>query len=98
MLRRYMEAVERADVAAVADLLAEDVRTTMPPYRVWFLGRDAVGPGFLAGHPHQPGDQKYVDEKLDARLNQKVFPEQMRGAVDQGEYGNRQDNRRDDAE
>ena len=36
----------------------------------------------IAGRPHQPGDQKYVDEKLDARLNQKVFPEQMRGAAD----------------
>ncbi|HEY2671279.1 MAG TPA: nuclear transport factor 2 family protein, partial [Rugosimonospora sp.] len=31
-----------ADLAAVADLLAEDVRTTMPPYPMWFQGRDAV--------------------------------------------------------
>ena len=42
VLRRYMDAVERADLAAVADLLAEDVRTTMPPYPMWFQGRDAV--------------------------------------------------------
>jgi RNA polymerase sigma-70 factor (ECF subfamily) len=42
LLRRYMDAVERADLAAVAGLLAEDVRTTMPPYPMWFQGRDAV--------------------------------------------------------
>ncbi|MFL6076079.1 MAG: sigma-70 family RNA polymerase sigma factor [Mycobacteriales bacterium] len=42
VLRWYMAAVERADLAAVADLLAEDVRTTMPPYAVWFAGRDEV--------------------------------------------------------
>jgi RNA polymerase sigma-70 factor (ECF subfamily) len=42
VLARYMDAVQRADLAAVADLLAEEVRTTMPPYPVWFQGRDAV--------------------------------------------------------
>jgi RNA polymerase sigma-70 factor (ECF subfamily) len=42
VLRRYMAAVERADLAAVADLLAEDVRTAMPPYPMWFQGREAV--------------------------------------------------------
>jgi RNA polymerase sigma-70 factor (ECF subfamily) len=42
VLRRYMAAVERADLAAVADLLAEDVRATMPPYPMWYLGRDTV--------------------------------------------------------
>jgi RNA polymerase sigma-70 factor (ECF subfamily) len=42
VLRRYMEAVERADLNAVAELLAEDVRATMPPYPMWFFGRDAV--------------------------------------------------------
>lgn len=42
VLRRYMDAMNRADLAAIADLLAEDVRTAMPPYPVWFQGRDAV--------------------------------------------------------
>ncbi|MEU0484104.1 sigma-70 family RNA polymerase sigma factor [Streptosporangium sp. NPDC006013] len=42
VLRRYMDAMERADLAAVADLLAEDVRTAMPPWPMWFRGRDAV--------------------------------------------------------
>jgi RNA polymerase sigma-70 factor (ECF subfamily) len=42
VLQRYMAAVERADLAAVAALLAEDVRATMPPWPMWFQGRDAV--------------------------------------------------------
>jgi RNA polymerase sigma-70 factor, ECF subfamily len=42
VLRRYMEAMERADLAAVADLLAEDARTAMPPWPMWFQGREAV--------------------------------------------------------
>jgi RNA polymerase sigma-70 factor, ECF subfamily len=42
VLRRYMDAVERADLGAVAGLLAEDVRATMPPFPLWFQGRDAV--------------------------------------------------------
>ncbi|MFF3436999.1 sigma-70 family RNA polymerase sigma factor [Streptosporangium sp. NPDC002721] len=42
VLRRYMDAMERADLTAVADLLAEDVRTEMPPWPTWFRGRDAV--------------------------------------------------------
>lgn len=42
VLRRYMTAMERADLTAMATLLAEDVRTTMPPYREWFQGRTAV--------------------------------------------------------
>jgi RNA polymerase sigma-70 factor (ECF subfamily) len=42
VLRRYMDAVERADLTAMAELLAEDVRATMPPYLVWFADRDGV--------------------------------------------------------
>jgi RNA polymerase sigma-70 factor (ECF subfamily) len=42
VLRRYMGAMERADLAAVAELLAEEVRATMPPWPMWFQGREAV--------------------------------------------------------
>jgi RNA polymerase sigma-70 factor, ECF subfamily len=42
VVARYMDAVERADLAAVADLLAEDVRATMPPWTLWLAGRPAV--------------------------------------------------------
>jgi RNA polymerase sigma-70 factor (ECF subfamily) len=42
VVRRYMDAVERADLAAVADLLAADVRFAMPPWTLWMVGRPAL--------------------------------------------------------
>jgi RNA polymerase sigma-70 factor, ECF subfamily len=42
VLRRYMDAFERADATAVAALLREDFRATMPPFPMWFLGREAT--------------------------------------------------------
>ena len=41
-LKRYVDAHASADVAAVADLLREDVRFTMPPQRRLYEGRDAL--------------------------------------------------------
>lgn len=42
LLRRFMAAHERADMAAFADLLSEDVRLSMPPLPYSFAGRAAV--------------------------------------------------------
>ncbi|MFF1301688.1 sigma-70 family RNA polymerase sigma factor [Streptomyces sp. NPDC058307] len=42
VLERYMAAVERLDLDAMAALLAEDVVLTMPPNPFWFTGRDAL--------------------------------------------------------
>jgi RNA polymerase sigma-70 factor (ECF subfamily) len=42
LLRRYIEAHERADIDALAELLREDARLTMPPHPVWYAGRDAI--------------------------------------------------------
>ena len=39
---RYMAAVERADLVALADLLAEDVRAAMPPWTLWLTGRETL--------------------------------------------------------
>jgi RNA polymerase sigma-70 factor (ECF subfamily) len=47
---RYADAWERADVAAIVEMLTEDAVIAMPPYRTWFAGRDAVA-GFLARVP-----------------------------------------------
>jgi RNA polymerase sigma-70 factor (ECF subfamily) len=58
VLRRYMHAVERADLAAVAELLAEDVRSTMPPYPMWFQGRDAFVAALAASW--DAGSRAYV--------------------------------------
>jgi RNA polymerase sigma-70 factor (ECF subfamily) len=42
LLRRYVEAHEQADGEALAALLREDARLTMPPHAVWFAGREAI--------------------------------------------------------
>jgi RNA polymerase sigma-70 factor (ECF subfamily) len=42
----FMRAWERADVAALVDLLAKDARFTMPPLPAWFLGQGDIGTFF----------------------------------------------------
>jgi RNA polymerase sigma-70 factor, ECF subfamily len=58
VLRRYVDAMERADLVAIADLLAAEVRATMPPYPMWFLGRGAVVASLAASW--DPGAASYV--------------------------------------
>jgi SnoaL-like domain len=58
VLRRYMQAVERSDLEAVAGLLAADVRATMPPFPMWFQGRDAVMASLAASS--DPASPAYV--------------------------------------
>ena len=58
VLRRYVDAVERADLDAVAALLAEDVRTAMPPWPMWFQGRDDVVAALATSW--DPGSPWYV--------------------------------------
>lgn len=47
LVQEFVAAWERADVAALLDMLTEDARLTMPPLPAWFDGRDDVG-RFLA--------------------------------------------------
>jgi RNA polymerase sigma-70 factor (ECF subfamily) len=42
LLRKYLAAWEAGDPAALAALMHEDVRITMPPYPFWFQGRAAA--------------------------------------------------------
>ena len=42
LLRRYVDAHERADVDALAELLREDAILTMPPHPTWYAGREAI--------------------------------------------------------
>ena len=42
LLRRYVDAHERADAGALAGLLREDARLTMPPHPTWYAGRKAI--------------------------------------------------------
>jgi RNA polymerase sigma-70 factor, ECF subfamily len=45
-LERYMDATDRADVAALTALLREEARLTMPPYPTWFQGRVDIATAF----------------------------------------------------
>jgi RNA polymerase sigma-70 factor (ECF subfamily) len=54
LLRRYIDAHERADAAAVAALLREDARLTMPPQPTRYEGRAAVA-AFFAREAFGPG-------------------------------------------
>jgi RNA polymerase sigma-70 factor, ECF subfamily len=42
LLQQFMDAFERADAAALASILSENARLTMPPALMWFDGRDSV--------------------------------------------------------
>ncbi|WP_106538435.1 sigma-70 family RNA polymerase sigma factor [Haloactinopolyspora alba] len=42
VLQRYIDASDRADISAMADLLSPDVVLTMPPNPFWFVSRDAM--------------------------------------------------------
>ena len=47
---RYVDAWERGDVETIVGMLTEDAAFTMPPYRTWFRGREAIAE-FLATRP-----------------------------------------------
>ena len=49
LLRRYVDAHERADADALAELLREDARLTMPPHPTWYAGREAILIAIAAG-------------------------------------------------
>ena len=49
LLARSIDAHERADAAAMAEMLREDVRIAMPPLPYWFNGKATFVPGLQAG-------------------------------------------------
>jgi RNA polymerase sigma-70 factor (ECF subfamily) len=49
LVRRYVEASERADVAALAAMLAEDARFSMPPEPGLYVGRDVIHAAWVEG-------------------------------------------------
>ncbi|HEU4947545.1 MAG TPA: sigma-70 family RNA polymerase sigma factor [Kribbella sp.] len=61
LLQRYMAAFERSDAAAMAALMHEDVRITMPPYPFWFLGREMAERAFADSfRPESAGHQGHI--------------------------------------
>jgi RNA polymerase sigma-70 factor (ECF subfamily) len=60
LLDRYCAAFEKADVAALTELLQTDVKLEMPPVPVWFSGREDVLRFLIARAIAQPGDLAMV--------------------------------------
>jgi RNA polymerase sigma-70 factor, ECF subfamily len=56
LVEGYVDAWERADVDALAAMLAEDAAFAMPPQALWFRGRDAIA-AFLALRPLHGGNR-----------------------------------------
>jgi len=59
LVERSIDAHERADVAAMAAMLREDVRIAMPPLPFWFNGKQTFVPGLEAGLK-DPGEWRLV--------------------------------------
>jgi RNA polymerase sigma-70 factor (TIGR02960 family) len=70
-LQRYMYVAEHADVAAMAGMLREDVRLTMPPNPLWYVGRqailNAVGPVFDPTSPAYAGRWKHLPTRANGQ-------------------------------
>jgi RNA polymerase sigma-70 factor, ECF subfamily len=64
VLRRFMDAHDRADVAAFAALLRADARQAMPPHLLWYDGREAMVTVFARyihpASPNYPGQLRSV--------------------------------------
>ncbi len=67
LVDRYCSAFENADMAALTELLQEDIRLEMPPMPKWFVGRDNVL-RFLAERAFAPaGDVVMVPTSANAQ-------------------------------
>jgi RNA polymerase sigma-70 factor (TIGR02960 family) len=61
LLARYVDAHSRCDAAAMAALVRDDVRVTMPPHPMCYQGRDSLAPLYdLAFGPDRMGDWRLV--------------------------------------
>jgi len=49
VLQRYIDATEQADADALAELLAEDARSAMPPTPAWLQGREDIITAIVQG-------------------------------------------------
>jgi RNA polymerase sigma-70 factor (ECF subfamily) len=59
ILRRFIDAHERADVEAATAMLREDARVAMPPNPFWFNGREVIVASLMAGL-RDPGEWRLV--------------------------------------
>ncbi|WP_433062038.1 sigma-70 family RNA polymerase sigma factor [Dactylosporangium sp. CS-033363] len=67
LLDRYADAFARADLAALEDLLTEDVRWEMPPVPTWFAGRAGVLALLRAKLRPEPGARLLVPARANGQ-------------------------------
>ncbi len=80
LLERYIRCWETADVGGFVSLLREDAVLTMPPWRDWYRGRDALGRFLaMANRPGGPGPFRLLST---AANRQPAFAFYNRGAGD----------------
>jgi RNA polymerase sigma-70 factor, ECF subfamily len=60
LLHRYVDAHERTDVDALAELLRDDARLTMPPHPTWYDGRAAITVASEKGFTPEFGELRSV--------------------------------------
>jgi len=72
IVERFADSFERGDVARILELLTEDVTFSMPPYREWCRGRDAVAGSWLM--PSGPGGSlRYAPARANGQLALGVY-------------------------
>jgi RNA polymerase sigma-70 factor (ECF subfamily) len=59
VLARYLDAWDRTDPSALAAVLKDDVRLSMPPSSAWCFGRDAVA-RFFEAYPWRPSERRHL--------------------------------------
>ncbi|NUT98937.1 MAG: RNA polymerase subunit sigma-70 [Saccharothrix sp.] len=68
LLRRYVEAFENSDAAALERLLRADAALEVVPARTWFAGKATCAP-YLAGHAMEsPGDWRMEPVRVNGRF------------------------------
>jgi RNA polymerase sigma-70 factor (ECF subfamily) len=60
LLDRYLEFAADHDFKRLADLMREDIKLTMPPNDLWFIGRDSIIG--LIEQAHTPGSPMFLGE------------------------------------
>lgn len=85
LLRRYVSAFERGDLAALLETLRSDVRLEMPPEPTWFAGRDVVGTFLAARVLGSPGHWRLDPARANGQPAM-VVSYRVTGPAGQAEY------------
>jgi RNA polymerase sigma-70 factor, ECF subfamily len=80
VVERFAAAIERADAAAVAELLRADAVLEMPPLLTWFAGRDTVARVVDANLLIEPGRLRAVHTQANAQDALAVYHRETDGS------------------